>query len=165
MSGNNNFNPAGSSYAPKPQSLNSTAGQVSPCASPYLEARVSNLEEEHGGLRLQVDLLREMQQDLASSVDELKRGGWPVTVGAFKAQDPIESHQSALEFKQELEQLSREVHKSVDGDADEEKANGTTTPESNVSVPPHLRAANGGSNALAGQKSLPPHLRNKPSSE
>jgi len=165
MSSHKKFNPTVSSYAPKSQSLNSMASQVSQPASPYLEARVLNLEEGHEGLRLQVDLLREMQQDLASSVDDLKRGGWPVTVGPFKAQDPIESHQSALKFKQELEQLSREAHESVNGDADKEKANDMAKPKSNVSIPPHLRAANGGSNSSAGSKSLPPHLRNKPSSE
>ncbi|KAH4069727.1 hypothetical protein HBI38_148640 [Parastagonospora nodorum] len=165
MASNKKFNSAVSSYAPKPHSLNGMTSQVSPSTSLYLEARILNLEEEHGSLSLQIDLLREMQEDLASSVDELKNGGWPVTVGPFAAQDPIESHQSALKFKQELEQLSREVHKSIDGDADEEKANGTTTPKPNVSVPPHVRAANGGSNASASSNSLPPHLRSKPASE
>ncbi|EAT80024.2 hypothetical protein SNOG_12726 [Parastagonospora nodorum SN15] len=131
MASNKKFNPAVSSYAPKLHSLNGMTSQVSPSTSLYLEARILNLEEEHGSLSLQIDLLREMQEDLASSVDELKNGGWPVTVGPFAAQDPIESHQSALKFKQELEQLSREVHKSIDGDADEEKANEPVTKSPN----------------------------------
>ena len=160
MNGNNRLNPAATSYSPGSQPQNSMISQVSAPPSPYLEARVFNLEEEHASLRGEVDTLTDMYHDLCSSVDKLKQGGWPVTIGPFQEQDLTHSHLCAMEFKQELEDLSREVHMSVDGVADVEKVNGTTTPKANASMPPHLRAASGSNNA-AGLKSLPPHLRGK----
>jgi hypothetical protein len=157
MNGNQRLNPAASSYAPGAQPQN-TPSQVSALPSPYLEARVFSLEEEHLNLREELGSLTELYHNICTSVDKLKKGGWPVTVGPFQEQDPARSHQSALEFKQELEELSREVHKSVEGIADMDKANGTAMSKSNGNMPPHLRGANGASNG-AGSKPLPPHLR------
>jgi hypothetical protein len=132
--------------------------QVSAPPSPYLEARVSSLEGGHLSLRGDMDSLTEMYHVLCSSVDKLKKDGWPVSIGPFREQDLTQSHVSAAQFKKKLESLSREVHDSVDGAADIEKVNGVTTPKANGSVPPHMRATNGSSN---GSKSLPPHLRDK----
>lgn len=157
MNGNQRLNPAASSYAPAPQPQKMPS-QVSAPPSPYLEARVFNLEEEHSNLRGKVDSLTELYHSLCSSLDKLKKGGWPVTIGPFQEQDPTRSHQSALKFKRELDELTREVHKSVDGVADMDKANGTASSKTNGSMPPHLRGAT--SNG-AGSKSLPPHLRGK----
>jgi hypothetical protein len=158
MNGTKGLNPAASSYAPGSKLQNNTSSQVSLHPSPHVEARVSKLEEGHSGLREEVDSLTEKYNELCSSVDKLKKGGWPVTIGSFQEQDPDQSHQSALAFKQELDQLSREVHKSVDGVADVEKVTTMATPKANGSVPPHLRAASGAS-PDAGSNSLPPHLR------
>jgi hypothetical protein len=138
MNSNNRLNPAASSYAPGSQPRSSMASQVSASPSPYLEARVLNLEQEHSDLRDNVDLLKDMYHDLVYSVGSLQK----------QKQDPVEAHQDALKFKQMLEQLSREVH------ADEGKANTTTTPKANDSLPPHLSTS-------SGSKSLPPHLRKK----
>lgn len=123
-----------------------------------------NLEEEHANLRGEVCSLTEMYHDLYSSVGELKRGGWPVTVGPFQAQDLTQSHLQAMRLKQELEELSLEVHKSVKGVADVDKVNGTTTPMANITTPPHLRAASVAGSA-ASSKSLPPHMRGKAKTE
>lgn len=118
------------------------ASQVSAPPFPYPEARVLNLEQEHSDLRHEMDLLKEIYHDLFSPMGKLKKGGWPVTVAPFQEQDPAQSHQSAMKLKQELEQLSREVHESVDDGADVEKVNG-------------------GASDASGPKSLPPHLRKK----
>jgi hypothetical protein len=138
----------------------SMPSQVSAPPSPYLEARVFGLENGHASLRQDVDVITELYHGLCSSVDKLKLGGWPVTVGPFQEQDLAQSHQSAMEFKQELEKLTSEVHKSGDSVADVEKANATVTPNANGSVPPHLRGTSGASSGLV-TKSLPPHLRSK----
>jgi len=160
MNGNKRLNPAATVYAPGVPPQNNMPSQVSAPPSPYLEARVSSLEEEHGSLRGEVNTLTEMYHDLCSSVDKLKKGGWPVTVGPFQEQDLTQSHLHALEFKQELEEISREVHQSVDGVADMDKVNGTTTSKADGSMPPHLRAS-GSAKGGGGSKSLPPHLRGK----
>jgi hypothetical protein len=138
MYNNNRLNPAASSYAPAFQPRTSMANQVSAPPLPYLEARVLNLEQEHSDLRDDMDLLKDMYHDIVSSVGSLQK----------QKQDPAEAHHDAMRFKQELEQLSREVH------ADVEKVNGTTTPKAHDSLPPHLRNS-------SGSKSLPPHLRKK----
>jgi hypothetical protein len=155
---NKGLNAAASSYVPDSKTQNNTSSQVSLDPSLRLGSRIFKLEEGHLGLSEQVDSLTELYNDLCSSVDRIKKGGWPVTVGPFQEQDHNQSHQSALAFKQELDQLSREVHKSVDAVADVEKTNAMTTPKTNGSVPPHLRAA-GGASTGAGSKSTPPHLR------
>jgi hypothetical protein len=158
MNGNTSLNAAASSYVPGSRTQNNTISQVSLHLSPQLDSRVSKLEEGHSGLREKVDSLTELYNDLCSSVDKIKQGGWPVTVGSFQEQDPDQSRQSALAFRQELDQLSCEVHQSVDGIADAEKFNAMATPKTSGSVPPHLRVA-GGASTGAGSKSNPPHLR------
>ncbi|KAF2626403.1 hypothetical protein BU25DRAFT_395151 [Macroventuria anomochaeta] len=132
----------------------STPHQVSAPLSPYLEARVLNLEEAHGDLRGEVDTLRDLYHSLCNSFgkDQTARASPPQDLNLDK------SRQSAMQFKQELERLSREVRGSVNGDADEQKASGRNTPKTNGSVPPHMRAASITSHG-SGQKSLPPHLR------
>lgn len=157
MNGNQRLNPAASSYAPAPQQQKMPS-QVSAPPSPYLEARVFNLEVEHLNLRGKVDSLTELYHSLCSSLDKLKKGGWPVTIGPFQEQDPTRSHQSALKFQRDLDELTREVHKPVDGVADMDKANGTASSKTNGSMPAHLRGPTGNG---AGSKSLPPHLRGK----
>ncbi|KAF2824367.1 hypothetical protein CC86DRAFT_384013 [Ophiobolus disseminans] len=159
MNYNMHLNPAATDYAPEAHRQDNMPSQVSAAPSPYLEARVLNLEEEHDSLRGEVLSLTEMHHELCSSVDKLKKGGWPVTVGPFQDQDLTQSHLRAMEFKHKLEELSRAVHQSVDGVADEEKINGTTTPKANGNMPPHLRATGTAGGAVS--KSLPPHLRGK----
>jgi hypothetical protein len=160
MNTHTRLNPAASSYAPGSQPHNNMSSQVSPPPSPYLESRIDSLEDGHASLREDVDSITEMYHRLSSSVDKLQKGGWPVTVGPFQEQELKMSHLRAMEFKQELEELSREVHESVDGVPDVEKVNGTVTPKANRSMPPHMRAAGGASNGV-GSKTLPPHLRGK----
>jgi hypothetical protein len=150
MGGTQRLNPAASNYTPELHSQNKTPNQVSAPSSPYLEARVLNLEEEHYELRVEVARLTELYHDLRTSVDELMDGGHPVPIGPFQKLDPIQSHQSALKFREELEQLSRKDDKSVARVTDVHKVNDTMS-ETNVSVPPRLRGLN----------SVPPHLRFK----
>jgi hypothetical protein len=79
-----------------------------------------------------------------------------VSAGSLQKQkqDPAKAHHDAMKFKQELEQLSREVH------ADVVKGNGTATPKANSSLPQYLRTSSGAGGGT-GSKSLPPHLRKK----
>jgi hypothetical protein len=152
------LNPAATNYAPAIQSQNKLSSQVSAPPSPYLEARVLNLEQEHGSLRENVSNLTEIYHDLCSSVDKLKKGGWPVTVGPFQDQDAAQSHICAMQFKQELEELNHEVRKSVEDVTDVEKVNGTKSPVTHSDMSSQLGASSG---AGTGSKSLPPHLRGK----
>jgi hypothetical protein len=160
MNTHTRLNPAASSYAPGSQPHNNMSRQVSPPPSPYLESRIDSLEDGQASLREDVDTITEMYHRLSSSVDKLQKGGLPVTVGPFQEQDLKSSHLRAMELKQELEKLSREVHESVDGDAEVEKVNGTVTPKANGSMPPHMRASGSASNGV-GSKAVPPHLRDK----
>jgi hypothetical protein len=154
------LNPASTSYAPDFQPPNNMSSQVSGPPSPYLEARVFSLEEEHASLRGELKTLTEMYHTLSSSVNVLKKDGWPVTVGPFQDQALNQSHQCALKFKQELEELTMDVHKLVNGVTDLEKAKGTATPNANGDVPSHLRNMSGASKGTV-SRSLPPHLRGK----
>ncbi|CAE7175053.1 hypothetical protein PTNB73_02762 [Pyrenophora teres f. teres] len=171
------MNPAVNAFSPNITQQNGIARQVSVPSSPYLEARVLNLEEGHASLHEDINLLQEMYHGLSSSVHSLEKGGWPVHVGPSQV-DLKKSHRDATELKMELEKLKLEVTQSVNSSADVQKANGTTTPMTTNSVPPHLRASNAkvapkangmatpktaGSVTSNGtvKKSLPPHLRNK----
>jgi hypothetical protein len=120
------------------------ASQVSAPPSSYLEARVLELEQEYSDLRDDVDLLKDKYHALAVSAGSLQK----------QKQDPAKAHHDAMKFKQELEQLSREVH------ADVVKGNGTATPKANSSLPQYLRTSSGAGGGT-GSKSLPPHLRKK----
>lgn len=132
--------------------------QVSPPPSPYLEARIASLETNAGHVLGDIDALTEKYHELLFDLDKIKQlVGWPADPS--RDQPPSPSHLRALEFSQELEELTRDVHKSVDG-ADVEKVNGTTTPKANATMPPHMRAAAGATNG-ATSKAIPPHLRGK----
>jgi uncharacterized protein YukE len=160
--GSKRLNPGAASYDPASQSKPSMSSQVSAPPSPYLEARIFSLENGHASLCQDIGALTESYHDLCSSVDKLKKGGWPVTVEPFQDQNLTQSHQSALKFKQELDQLTFEIHKSADSVADVDKADAAVMSRVNGSVPPHLRGASGASNGTV-TKSIPPHLRNKDS--
>ncbi|KAF3037643.1 hypothetical protein E8E12_005425 [Didymella heteroderae] len=136
---------------------NSTPRQVSSPPSPYLEARLLNLEVAHGDLRGEVDNLKDLYYDLYNSFGKVTRDVTPMHANSPNGTDLTKSLQSAMQFKQELEQLSREVRESVNGDANHQKANSGSTSKANGNVPPHVRAASGASNAS--KKSMPPHLR------
>lgn len=136
----------------------STPHQVSAPPSPYLEARIFNLEEEHGHLRGEVDTLKELYHDLCNTFGKETTGDRPVDPNGSQDAALDESRQSAMRFNEELEYLSREVRVSVHGHADEQKANSQQTLKANGSVPPHMRAASVASHGSGG-KSLPPHLR------
>jgi hypothetical protein len=96
MNGNTSLNAAASSYVPGSRTQNNTISQVSLHLAPQLDSRVSKLEEGHSGLREKVDSLTELYNDLCSSVDKIKQGGWPVTVGSFQEQDPDQSDSSSI---------------------------------------------------------------------
>lgn len=146
------FNPSARHFKPDssaridPQKT-STPQQVSAPPSPYLEARLLNLEAAYFDLRGDLNTLKD---DLGRSFGEAKP--------QLPKTDLTKSRQSAMQFKQELEQLSREVHLSVDGNADDQKANGNSKAEARGSVPPHARAVSVTSHG-SGRESLPPHLR------
>lgn len=157
------YNPTARNFNPNGAAANSTHGnstplQVSPPPSPYLEARLANLETAHGDLRGEVNTLKELYHDIYKSF-----GKQALVDGAKPVNPPlqtnlVESRQSATHFNWELEQLSREVRESVNGDIDDQKANSSSTPKANRSVPSHARAASMASHG-SGQKSVPPHLR------
>jgi hypothetical protein len=158
------FNPGAQNFNPNngPKSRpheSSVREQVSAPPSPYLEARILHLEEGHADLRADVDVLKDMYHDLCNSMGSLSTGdrSGPFLDSARNA-DPVKSRQSALQFQQELEQLSREVHSSVKVDADAQKTNESGTQEVNGSASPNVRAASVTSHG-SGTKSLPPHLR------
>ncbi|KAF1843403.1 uncharacterized protein K460DRAFT_290945 [Cucurbitaria berberidis CBS 394.84] len=152
----NAFSPSGNGNEGQPKST--TSNQVSAPPSPYLEARVFNLEEEHATLCSDVDTLKELYHGLSFSIDKLKKGSWPVNIGPFHEADLTRSHQSAMQFKSELEKIASEVHRSVNSCADMHKGNGTATTKMNGSMPPHRKAPSVASNGTV-SKSLPPHLR------
>lgn len=156
------FDPATSDFAPGGtqgnRQQNGSSGQVSAPPSTYFEARILNLEEEHASLREDINTLNELYHGLSSSVGDLKKGGWPVHVGRFQNVDLTKSHQTAVEFRDELERLSREVHASFASDTDQNKADGRASPQKNGSMPPHMRADSVTSNVTP-SRSLPPHLR------
>jgi hypothetical protein len=154
------FNPTVSDFPPNGAQQSGTASQVSAPASPYLEARILNLEEGHADLRGDIDTLKELYHGISFSVDKLKKGGWPVHVGPFQEVDVKKSHQDAVQFSQELAKLKNQVHVSVNGGADVQKASGMAPSKTNGSVPPHLRTSSVTSGGTV-TKSLPPHLRNK----
>ncbi|CAN9135450.1 hypothetical protein CUC08_Gglean009874 [Alternaria sp. MG1] len=154
------MNPTANNFAPTRPQQNGTASQVSSPSSSYLEARVLNLEEGHASLLEDVNGLRELYHGLSFSVDKPKKGGWPVHVGPFQEVDAKTSHQDAVRLRAELESLKDEVHASVKGSADVQKANDIASSKTNGSTPPHLRAASVTSGGTV-KSSLPPHLRGK----
>ncbi|KAF1361114.1 hypothetical protein EJ07DRAFT_164701 [Lizonia empirigonia] len=140
------FNPGARNFNPNGRPLDdsqggSTAHQVSAPPSPYLEARVLNLEEEHADLRSEVDTLKDLYHDLCNSFGKVQQIGRPTLDSSLSDIDLDKSRQSAMQFKDELEQLSREVRESMNGDADEQKANVPDSSKTKSSDPPHVRAA------------------------
>jgi hypothetical protein len=154
------MNPAANNFAPTSPQQNGTPSQVSTPSSTGLEARFLNLEEEHATLRADASMLRELYHGLSSSVDKLKKGDWPVHVGPFQEVDVQKSHQSAVEFRTELEKLKEEAQGSLNAGADAQKVNGMTTTKMNGNIPPHLRTPSVASSGTV-KNSLPPHLRCK----
>jgi hypothetical protein len=154
------LNPAINDFALNGAQQNGTASQVSAPPSPYLEARILNLEEGHADLLGEIDTLRELYKGMSFSVDKLNKGGWPVHVGPFQEVDVKKSQQDAVQFSHQLEKLKDEVHVSVNGGADVQKANGMAPSKTNGSVPPHLKTSSVTSGGTV-TKSLPPHLRKK----
>lgn len=139
MTNNTSLNPAAVDYTPAATPQDRTP------PSPYLEARLLNLEEQHFDLRGDVDNLTELYHHLRSIVKVAKNDRKPLDLN--EEQDPVKSRQSALQLQQELETLTKQAHDS-------------TMSKTNGSLPPHLRTASAVSNGSA-TKSLPPHLRGK----
>jgi hypothetical protein len=154
------MNPAANNFAQSGPRRNGTASHASTPSSPYLEARVLNLEEGHAILRDDINTLQELYRGLSFSVEELKEGVGPVHVRPFQEVDVEKSHQSAAHFGAELTKLKEEIQASVNGDADVHKPNSITTPKMSGSTPAHPRTASATSGSTA-KNSLPPHLRGK----
>ena len=158
-----NFNSGTRAFNSNGDSMNNARGHsapphVSAPPSPYLEARLLSLEQAHLDLHGEVGDLRDLYHDLRNSFHEDKLRS-PLTIAcSSQAIDVTVSRQTAMQFKQELEQSSREVRESVNSDAGEQKANDGSTPKTSGSVHPCMRAASVTSH-VSGQKSLPPHLR------
>jgi hypothetical protein len=156
-----NYNPGARNFNPNGAAINgqgnSTPQQVRSPLSPYLEARLLNLEVAHGDLRGEVDTLKDLYHNLYNSFGRATRDAAPTHTNSPKSHNLAKSRQSAMQFKQELELLSREVRESVNGNANDQKASSGSTPKADRSLPPHARAASVASNGT--KKSLPPHLR------
>jgi hypothetical protein len=156
-----NFDPSAHRFNPNGDPNNrpsgsSTPRQMSAPQSPYLEARVLNLEEEHADLRGQVDNLKDLYHDLRNSFGRQDRQH--NCAKSLQDTDAASSRQIAMQFKQELERLSREVRESANGDTDEQKATDRDTPKLNGDTIPHSKASIATSHG-SGAKSLAPHLR------
>lgn len=157
------FNPGARNFNPHGRPMDNSQGgsiayQVSAPPSPYLEARILNLEEEHADLRSEVDALKDLYHDLCNSFGKVQQIGRPTLDSSLSEIDLVKSRQSAMHFKDEFEQLSREVRESMNGDADEQKAKVLDSSKTESSDPPHMRAARV-TRQGSGMKSLPPHLR------
>ncbi|KAH7382699.1 hypothetical protein DE146DRAFT_236761 [Phaeosphaeria sp. MPI-PUGE-AT-0046c] len=142
MNNNTLLNPAATNYTPAALLTDSATEQLHTPPSPYLEARLLNLEEEHLSLRQDLDSLNELYHKLSSTFNSRKRDSKPFNF--TEEQDPTTSFQSAVQLQQELQSLSKEAHK-------------LTMSNINGSLP-HLHTARGASNGTA-TKSVPPHLR------
>lgn len=132
--------------------------QVSAPSSPYLEARLLNLEASYADLHGEVHALKDLYHALCTSFGTIGQTGQAIHASFLKDTDLTESRQSAIRFQQELEQLSLETRLSLDSNADEIKANGRSTPNVKNSFLPNVRNASVDSRG-SGQRSLPPHLR------
>ncbi|UPX20966.1 uncharacterized protein EKO05_0011173 [Ascochyta rabiei] len=150
------FNPSGSPVNGLQGS--STPHQMSAPPSPYLEARVVNLEDKHADLREEVDILKDLYHDLCNLFSKVRQNAQPIRANSLGGTDPVSSRQTAMQFKQELEHLSREVCESVNGDAGEQKANDRSILKPGGSLPPHVKSASV-TDRGTGAKSLAPHLR------
>ncbi|KAJ4370830.1 hypothetical protein N0V86_008523 [Didymella sp. IMI 355093] len=160
-----NFNPSARNCNPNgaattSQQGNSTPQQVSSPPSPYLESRLLHLEVAHGDLRGEVDTLKDLYHILYNSFGKVMRDAAQLHATSSEGTDLAKSHKSAMQFRQELEQISREVRESVNDDADDQKANSGSTLKANREGPHNTKAASVTSHG-SGQKSLPPHLRGK----
>lgn len=143
-----------SGFAPQNGSMaHANGNQVSQPSHDHLERRVDGLEREQFALRTDVEDLKTLCNSLHSSVEMMKKGGWSVSVGPFK-------DQSAAAFRQEFDQLTSEVHGHYNGANDYAKkvavTDGSVSPKTTPTVPPHLRGARGGQQ---NGTPLPPHLR------
>ncbi|OAL03567.1 hypothetical protein IQ06DRAFT_366137 [Phaeosphaeriaceae sp. SRC1lsM3a] len=99
MNSSTPLNPTAVDYTPK---------QLSTPPSPYLEARLLNLEQEHLDLRRDVDSLNELYHQLSSTFNTSKKA--KKSFDTIEEQDPTKSRQSALQLQRELESLSKEAH-------------------------------------------------------
>ncbi|KAF2877378.1 hypothetical protein BDV95DRAFT_589974 [Massariosphaeria phaeospora] len=141
------FHPSQGSSIPSKISNGTNGARVQPrqvghqASQPSLrdfEETVSDLIKEQTALRTDVEDLKKMYNNLHTSTEQLKNGGWSVNVGPFRSQP-------AKDFEKKLDQLTQEV-KAVD------TTKGTA---SSGTLPPHLR----GKPVEGGQKLLPPHMR------
>lgn len=114
------------------QHFNPGGNLVSEPPSPYLEARLVNLEGGYADLYRQVDTLKDLYRDLHDSFGKVERQ--PV--------DPVKSNQSAKLSQKELEQSSHGTRPSFNGD---------------TNVPP--KTNDSATSVASNQKPLPPHLR------
>jgi hypothetical protein len=116
------------------QNFNPGGNLVNELPSPYLEARLLNLEGGYADLHRTVDTLKDLYRDLHDSFGKVERQ--PV--------DPVKSNQSAKLFQKELEQSSHGVRASFNSNANVPKTNGSATSHASSykSLPPHLRRAN-----------------------
>lgn len=130
---------------------NSTTHQVSAPLSPYLEARLENLEQVHGDLREDVNTLKDLYHDMYNTFTPVKQH--------HRSNGLALSRESAMSLRKELEQLSREIRAPMNGDADDQKADDAITPKASGSVSSQVEAASVVSHGS--RKSLPPHLRGR----
>jgi len=107
---------------------------VNELPSPYLEARLLNLEGGYADMYLRVDTLEDLYRNLHDSFGKIERQ--PV--------DPVKSNQSAKLFQKELEQSNHGVRASINSDANVPKTNGSAASHASSykPLPPHLRRAN-----------------------
>ena len=161
---NHTANPSAHNFAPSRRSIlespqNNMAGRSSTSASTYLETRVLNLEEEHASLRSDVDALREMCHDLSFvNANRAEKGCRMVNTGSFGEANVKQSHQSAMQFKLELEKLSSDIRNSVSTGIGVRETSDMTPSKLKGSVSSHMTAISATSNGNI-SKSLPPHLR------
>jgi hypothetical protein len=132
------------------QNFNPGGNLVNELPSPYLEARLLNLEGGYADLHQKVDMLKDLYRDLHNSFGKVEQQ--PV--------DPVKSSQSAKLFQKELEQSNQEVRASFNSDANVPKTNGSATSHASNqrSLPPHLRRAEQSGIVHSNSYVIPLHL-------
>ncbi len=117
--------------------------QVSPHTSPYLEARVLNLEEEHADLRHDFNTIKELFHGLSMSVSRLEEAARKPTLIPFQQPVPQTARQNAIESFVKPEVLTIEAPKalaSLPSVTNKEKEFAMSAAKKVNSIPPHLRA-------------------------
>jgi len=138
--------------------MSDSAKQVMPPLSPYIEARILNLEVGQEDLCGNVRYLKEMYQELIGFMEDVKNHGCMLRNGLISNADLSKSYQTAVQFRAELDKLNNEVKDLVQVDADVIKTKDLSPTKESGGTPPQLKTSSVLGNEIISNP-LPPHLR------